>query len=79
MNSPRTFASFAFEGFIGLRFLPRSSPAKVRKALLSRIYIAVFFIVANGIKRFRTENTDDGAEDICLLIVKLDEIRQLFL
>ena len=46
---------------------------KIGKALLSGVNVSVLFVAAYGIQGLRTEDADDGAEDVHLLIVDFHE------
>jgi len=39
----------------------------------------VLLIRADGMQRLHTENADDGAENICLFKVKVDQLRRFLL
>jgi hypothetical protein len=44
--------------------------------LLGRVDVAVLFIVTDRIERFCPKDTDEGAENVSLFVVELDQISQ---
>lgn len=75
LNSPRAFATLAFQAIIRLKLV--AFPAKIGKPLLRCIGVPVLFIIAKFIQRPGAKDANDGAENIGLLIVNLHQITQL--
>lgn len=77
LNCPWALASLTFQTINRSWILSSSSAFQVRKALLRRVNVSVFFIIANLIQRPGAHNSDYRAEYVGLLHVHFDQIGKL--
>lgn len=78
LDSPRPNAAFRFEG-LRRGWIEFSFQRQVRKALLRYIGMFVLLIRADCMQRLHTQNANDAAENIGLLIVQVDQFRRFLL
>lgn len=76
LNGPGPLAALAFETFVRRWVLAGASFVEIRKPLLSGVAVSMFFVSAETIKGFGSEDSNNGAEYIGLFVVEVDKVSQ---
>lgn len=78
LDGPRAGAPLRFQ-CLGGRRIQFAIEGEVWKPLLRHVRVLVFLVWADGMERFHTEYADDGAEDIRLLEIQIDQFGRFIL
>lgn len=73
LDRPRSLAALGFKCLLGRR-VQLSVEREVGEPLLSNVWVLVFLVGAESVQPLCSENADDGAEDVGLLDVNVDEV-----